>query len=170
MTVTPNLRNVRLGQCDITYNSVALGYTNGGVEVAVKNDVQEVMIDEYGSAPVKSYHKGTRIEIKAQLSEYAYATLAQVLNGATLNEGATVDEVTIGQKGGIALTGALLTLHPTTVTGTAQDVEIYKAVVIGESKLPFKLEGETTYEVTWLALIDETKDNGSLLARFGRTS
>lgn len=165
--MAPNLRNVRLGQCVITYNSVDLGYTNGGVEVTIKNDAQEVMIDEYGTAPVKSYHKGTRIEVKAKLSEYAYTTLVQVLNGAVLNEGNTVDEVTIGQKGGIALSGALLKLHPSQVTGTAQDVEIYKAVVIGESKLPFKLEGETTYEVTFLALVDETKADGSLLARFG---
>ena len=163
----PNLRNVRLGQCVITYNSVDLGYTNGGVEVTIKNDAQEVMIDEYGTAPVKSYHKGTRIEVKAKLSEYAYTTLVQVINGAVLNEGSTVDEVTIGQKGGIAIDGALLKLHPSQVTGTAQDVEIYKAIVIGESKLPFKLEGETTYEVTFLALVDETKADGSLLARFG---
>lgn len=163
----PNLRNVRLGQCVITYNSVDLGYTNGGVEVTIKNDAQEVMIDEYGTAPVKSYHKGTRIEVKAKLSEYAYTTLVQVINGAVLNEGDTVDEVTIGQKGGIAIEGALLKLHPSQVTGTAQDVEIYKAIVIGESKLPFKLEGETTYEVTFLALVDETKADGSLLARFG---
>ncbi len=165
--MTQNSRNIRLGQCDITYNSVALGYTNGGVEVAIKNDVQEVAIDEYGSAPVKSYHKGTRIEVKAKLSEFAYATLVQVMNGAVLNEGSTVDEVTIGQKGGIALAGALLKLHPTLVSGVSQDVEIYKAVIIGETKFPFKLEGETTYEVTWVALIDESKADGSLLARFG---
>lgn len=166
----PNVRNIRLGQCDITYNSVALGYTNGGVEVTIKNDVQEVAIDQYGSAVAKTYHKGTRIEVKAKLSEYAYATLAQVMNGAVLNEGNTVDEVTIGQKGGIQLSGALLKLHPTLVSGTSQDVEIYKAVVIGESKLPFKLEQETTYEVTWVALVDETKADGSLLARFGIAS
>lgn len=163
MSTAPNIRNVRLGQCDITYNSVALGYTNGGVEVTIKNDVAEVAIDKYGSAPVRSYHKGTRIEVKAQLSEYVYTTLQQVINGTVV----TGSVVTIGDQGGVALAGALLTLHPTTVTGTAQDVQIYKAVIIGESKLPFKLENETTYEVTWLALVDETKSDGNLLGRLG---
>ena len=165
--MAPTIANIRLGQCVITYDGVDLGYTNGGVEVTVKNDVQEVMIDEYGSAPIRTYHKGTRIEVKAKLSEYAYATLVKVINGAVLNEGNTVDEVTIGQKAGIALAGALLKLHPSLVSGTSQDVELYKAIVIGESKFPFKLEGETTYEVTWVALIDESKANGSLLARLG---
>lgn len=163
--MTPTLANVRLGQCDITYNSVALGYTNGGVEVSIQHDVQEVTIDEFGSAPVKTYHKGTRIEVKAQMSEFAYAALTEVINGAVLD--GSGDFMTIGLKGGIALAGALLKLHPTNVTGTAQDVELYKAVIIGESKMPFKLEGETTYEVTWLALIDESKADGSLLARLG---
>lgn len=163
--MAPTLLNVRLGQCDITYNSVALGYTNGGVQVSIKHDVQEVTIDEFGGAPVKSYHKGTRIEVKAQLSEFAYAALTQAINGAVLSN--STDSMTIGMKGGIALAGALLKLHPTNVTGTSQDVELYKAVIIGESKLPFKLEGETTYEVSWVALIDESKADGSLLARLG---
>ncbi len=160
-----NLKSIRLGQCDITYNSVALGYTAGGVVVSIQNDVQETMIDEYGTAPVKSHHKGTRIEVKAILSEYAYNLLSKVINGAVLS--VSEDSMTIGDKGGRELTGALLKLHPTLVSGVLDDVEIYKAVLIGESKLPFKLEEATTFEVTWLAIIDESKTNGNLLARFG---
>lgn len=162
-----NIAKVRLGQCDVTYLSQALGYTKGGVEVTIKNDVTEVTIDEYGSAPAKTYHRGTRIEVKAMLAEYAYDALVKVLNGAQLVEGTATDAVTVGEKGGAALAGGLLTLHPTLVSGTAQDIQVYKAVVIGETKLPFKVDGETTYEVLWVALVDETKSDGNLLARLG---
>lgn len=169
-----DIAKVRLGQCTLTYNGQDLGYTKGGAEVTVTNDVTEVAIDEYGTSPVKAFHKGTRIEVKATMAEYAYDALVQVLNGAQIVEGAgspVVDAMTIGQKGGVALTGALLTLHPVSAgESTADDVDIYKAVVIGESTLPFKVDGETTYDVTWVALIDESKDDGSLLARLGVNS
>ncbi len=160
-----NLQNVRLGECTVTYNGTDLGFTNGGAEVTVKNSKSEVAIDEYGSSPVKAYHKGTRIEVKVNLAEVAYTILSKVLNGAVLD--GSNDFMKLGKKGGVPLAGALLKLHPKLVTGTTQDVELYKAVVIGESKLPYKLEGETTYQVTFVALIDESKANGNLLARFG---
>jgi len=160
-----NVANIRLGQCDITYNSQALGHTKGGVEVKVTSAVNEVTVDEYGTSPVKANNGGTRIEIKTTLSEYSYAILLKVINGAV--DALSGDAVAIGKDGGTALAGATLTLHPHGVTGTALDVTVWKAVLMGESKLPFKLEEETTYEVSWIGLADTSKAEGQMLARFG---
>lgn len=168
--MTPTVANIRLGQCDVTYNGQALGLSQGGVEITIKNGVTEVAIDKYGSAPAKAYHAGTRIEIMVGLSEYNYDILVKVLNGAQKIAGGgmpEVDSMTIGDLGGAALAGAALLLHPSLAADTTTDVHVYKAVVIGETKLPFKVDQETTYQVTFVALVDETKSDGQLLATFG---
>ncbi len=170
-----DITKVRLGQCTLTYNGQDLGYTKGGCEVSIQNDVTEATIDEFGDAPVKAFHLGTRIEVKATFAEYNYDILTKVINGAVLIEGGDpggddpiVDALMIGQKGGVALAGALLKLHPVSAGGSAaSDVEIYKAVVMGETKIPFKVDDQTVYEVTWVAIIDEGKADGSMLARLG---
>ena len=165
--MTANIGKIRLGQCDVTYMSQNLGFTKGGVEVTIKNDVTETTIDEYGTAPAKTFYKGTRIEVKAMLSEYQFEALQKVINGAQLVEGDETNAVTIGEFGGAPLAGGLLVLHPTLVSGTAQDVQVYKAVSIGDTRLPFKVDGETVYEALFVALVDESKSDGNLLARFG---
>jgi hypothetical protein len=165
-----DIDNIRLGQCDVTYDGTALGLTKGGVEVTIKNDATEVSVDKYGSTPVAAYHKGTRVEVKTTLSEYAYDVLVAVLNGSQKVEGlggSPVDGMTLGDMAGVELEGALLLLHPSIVVGNDQDVQIWKAIVTGDTKIPFKVDEETTYEVTFLGLIDSGKTTGNYLGQFG---
>lgn len=162
-----DIANVRLGQCDLTYNSQALGHTKGGVEITIANDVKTATIDHYGTSPIAARHNGSRVEIKTTLAEYAYAQLLKVINGAV--DADTGASVAVGMAAGTELTGSLLTLHPSNVAAEdlTLDVQVWKAVVIGESKMPFRVDEETVYEVTWLALCDTTKTNGQRLIRFG---
>lgn len=259
-----SIANVRLGQCDITYNSVALGHTKGGVEVTVKSEVTETTVDKYGSTPAKAWHKGTRVEVKATLSEFDFVQLEQLINesskagtaaSATITFGSpsngdtvtvdghtftkaasgsgnnfsTADELAtlinaltrvnaanvtgtitvtavsigtwgnsiamsktgsalalssatltggdaqldIGSVAGTELAGAALVLHPSQNDDDSQDIELYKAVIIGGSTFPFKVDEETVYEVTWIALVstdDADEDGNGFLAKFGNES
>jgi len=171
--MSASVANIRLGQCTVTYNGQDLGFTKGGCEVSIKNDTTEIGVDEFGSTSVRSFHRGTRIEVKATFAEYAIDTLLKIINGAQLVEGAgdpEVDAVTVGGKGGVDLVGYPLVLHPT-LDGVSDDndITIFKAVVIGQSKLPYKVDAEMTFEVTWLAILDEGKGDGDYLAEFGHT-
>lgn len=165
--------NIRLGHCEATYNSVDLGHTKGGVEITLSQDVYEATVDKYGSSPVKTFDKGLRVEVKLTLAEYQLDIMKAVINQAVKVEGSggtPVDAVTFGKEAGSEIAGALLTLHPIDGTSTQEDVSIYKAVPIGEVKLPYKIDEETTYEVTLLGLIDESKSDGNLIGKFGTAS
>lgn len=261
-----SIANVRLGQCDITYNSVVIGHTKGGVEITIKNEVTEVTVDKYGSTPAKAYHKGTRVEVKTTLSEYDFTQMQEVINAATKSGAAatgtitygspsngdtiTVDghtftkaasgsgsnfsaiaelttlinalanvnatdngttitvtasetgvhgnsiamsktgsalvlsgalltggtgQLAIGKVAGDELTGAELVLHPSNVDSNddTQDVTVWKAVIIGDSTIPFKVDGETVFEVTWLAVVspdDADGDGKGFLIKLGTES
>lgn len=167
------LDNLRLGHCEITYNSVDLGHTKGGCELTLAQDTYEATVDQYGSTPVKVYDKGLRVEVKVTLSEYQLDILKAVLPSSTKVEGAggtPVDALTFGKEAGDEIAGAALLLHPIDGNSTDEDVNIYKAVPIGEVKLPYKVDEETTYEVTFLGLIDDSKSDGNLIGKFGTAS
>jgi len=161
-----SISNLRLGQCDITYNNVPIGHTKGGVEITIKNDVTEVTVDKYGSTPVRAFHKGTRIEIKTTLSEYEFTQMEQVINAAT-KSGSILK---IGKIAGTELDGAELLLHPSNAGDTSTDVTVFKAIIIGDTKIPFQVDQETVYDVTWLALVsldDADEDGNGFLIQFG---
>lgn len=171
-----SISNVRLGVCEVTYNSVILGHTNGGCEVTVKNEISEVNVDAYGITPMKAFHKGTQVEVKATFSEYQYDILKEVINGSLKIEGTggtPVDALGVGALAGTALAGAALVLHPTIAgVATGLDVTVFLAVVTGETKLPFKVDEETKYEVTWFGLVSESDadgDGNGFMAKFGTT-
>lgn len=165
-----DIDNLRLGHCEITYNSVDLGHTKGGCEVSLANDTYEATVDLYGSSPVKTFDKGLRVEVKVTLSEYQLDIMKEVIPSSTKIEGTggtPVDALSFGKEAGSEIVGALLTLHPIDGNSTDEDVSIYKAVPIGEVKLPYKIDEETTYEVTFLGLIDDSKSDGNLIGKFG---
>lgn len=256
-----SIQNVRLGICNVVYNSVAIGHTKGGCELTVKSDVTEVTVDKYGSTPAKAYHKGTRVEVKMTISEYDFTQMEQLMNAATKSGAkatgtitygspangdtvvvdghtftkaasggaaafSTIGELTtlisaldsvnatnngtvitveaaaigvagnsvtmtktgsalslsgalltggtgqlaIGKAAGDELTGAALVLTPIEASSNELDITLYKAVIIGDSTFPFKVDGETVYEVTFLALVstaDADGDGKGFLAQLG---
>ena len=93
------------------------------------------------------------------------------LSGATLTGGTA--QLNVGNVAGDELTGAALVLTPIEATASELDVTLYKAVIIGDSVIPFKVDGETVFEVTWTALVsaDDADINGKgFLAKLGNAS
>lgn len=93
---------------------------------------------------------------------------ALVLSSALLTGG--TGQLNVGSVAGTELEGAELVLSPIEATADELDVTLYKAVIIGDMTIPFKVDGETVYEVTWLALVspDDADVNGKgFLAKLG---
>lgn len=163
-----DVQNVKLGVCDVTYNSVALGHTKGGVEVTYTPEIYEKTVDKFGSTPVGAVLIGERLEVKVPMAEHTLANLKVAMPGGTLVEGATLDEINFGADAGGDLTGAVLLLHPTAyASATTYDWTIHKAICVGAVAVPYKVEEETIFEATFLALIDESKSTGEKLFRIG---
>lgn len=163
-----DVTEVKLGVATLTYNSVALGHTKGGVEMTYTPDIKETSVDQYGSTPVAASIIGERLEVKVTLAESSLAEMNKAIAGGTLVTGATKDEINVGSDGATSLTGQELVIHPTAEgASTDKDVTVHKAVVIGAVVLPYKTEEETLFEITFLALIDEAKATGEKLFRIG---
>lgn len=89
-------KNVKLGVCKIFYGGVDLGYTQGGVQVAVKTETHKVNVDQFGKTTVDEVIMSRDVTAKVPLAETTLENLVAIMPGATLN-----------QSGGTAAAGTL---------------------------------------------------------------
>lgn len=162
-----SIDNVKLGVCEVTFNSVELGHTKGGVTVTYEPSYHDVTVDAYGETVVDKRLLGEKLIAKVPLAE---ATLANLQ--VAIPEGTTAGtKLTIGSSVGDSLeaNAAVLTLHPVEngSDNLADDVTFYKAVVSNSIELPYMNDGERIIEVEFTALLDETKTDGDYLGAIG---
>lgn len=162
-----SIDNVKLGVCSVTYNGVDLGHTKGGVTVTYEPEYHEVTVDKYGNTPVDMKLLGERFTAVVPLAE---STLSNF--GVAIPEGTTSgSKLTIGSSVGDALSdgAAQLVLHPiaNASSNLEDDVVMYKAVVSDSVEIAYANDGERILEVTFIALLDETRTDGDYLGMVG---
>lgn len=79
-----NTKNVKLGVCQVLFNGVDLGYTQGGVEVSVKTDTHKVSVDQFGKSTINEYIIGREVTVKVPLAETTLQNLATTMPGSQL--------------------------------------------------------------------------------------
>lgn len=163
-----DVTNVKVGVCDVTYNGVDLGHTLGGVTVSYEPEYKEVTVDAYGNTPVEKYLIGERLTARVPLAEYTIANLKKAIPQAQF-AGAADARITIGAKSGKAATDDAyeLVLHPSREGTRVNDVVLYKAYVDSVVELAHTKEDEKVIEVTFVALVDESKSDGNYLGLIG---
>lgn len=163
-----SITNVKVGTCSVTLNGVDLGHTKGGVEVSYEPTYKDVSVDMYGETIVEKYLIGEKLTAKVPLAE---STIANFRNAIPQSEfaGAANRRITIGHKAGQKVTDDAyqLVLHPIIEGTRAFDVVFYKAysgapVVVGHTN-----DGEKILEVTFEAILDESKSDGNYLGLIG---
>ena len=162
-----SIDNVKLGVCNVTFNDVALGHTKGGVTVSYEPTYHDVAVDAYGETVVDKRLLGERLVATVPLAE---ATLANLQ--VAIPEGSTAgSKLTIGSTVGDSLAdeAKVLVLHPVEneISNLADDVVFHKAVVASTVELPYQNDGERIIEVEFVALLDESKDDGNYLGFIG---
>lgn len=78
-------KNVKLGVCQVFFDGVDLGYTQGGVEVSVTTETHKVNIDQFGNTTVNEYIMGRQVTAKVPLAETTLDNLVTIMPGATLS-------------------------------------------------------------------------------------
>ncbi len=166
-----DITNVKVGTCDVYFNGVHLGHTKGGVEVSYEPEYHEVAVDAYGNTPVEKYLIGERLTAVVPLAEYTIANLNKAIPQST-TAGAGSARITIGSKAGKAakVDSAQLILHPVLVSGATNDIVFYKAYVDSVVTLAHRNDEEKLIEVTFIALLDESKSDGNYLGLIGDSS
>lgn len=163
-----DVTNVKVGVCSVTYNSLDLGHTIGGVEVSYEPVYKDVMVDLYGETPVEKYLIGEKLTAKVSLAESTIANLRNAIPQSVFG-GAGNARITVGAKAGKQATDDAyeLVLHPVGEGTRAFDVVFYKAYVGSTVVLPHRNDEEKVIEVTFEALLDESKSDGNYLGLIG---
>lgn len=164
--------NVKLGHCQVVFNNQDLGFTKGGVEVSYEPEYHDVMVDNYGNSLVDQILIGEKLTAKVPLAEYILTNLKVAIPQGTYAGSGNI-RVTIGNAPGQKSLddAATLVLHPVDMgSSLAFDVVFYKAIVTSTVLLSHTIDGEKIIEVTFQALIDETKSAGNRLGLIGNST
>lgn len=164
----PDITNVKVGACTVTFAGVDLGHTLGGVEVSYEPQYQDVMVDKYGNTVVQKYLTGEKLTVKVPLAEFTIANLKVAVPNSTF-AGAANARVTLGKSAGQAMLAQAgqLVLHPLNMGTRANDIVLHKAVVTSTVAMNMKIDETKVVEVTFEALLDETKTDGNYLGLIG---
>lgn len=163
-----DIANVQVGVCSVTFNGLDLGHTKGGVEVSYEPEHHDVMVDKYGNTIVQKYLIGEKLTAKLALAEFTIANLRNSIPQAVF-AGAGNTRITVGAAAGKkALEDAYqLVLHPINEGTRRHDVIFYKAYVASTVVLPHRNDEEKVIEVTFEALLDESRSDGNYLGMIG---
>lgn len=163
-----DVTNVKVGACSVVFNSVDLGHTKGGVEVSYEPVYHDVMVDKYGETIVEKYLVGEKMTAKVPLAELTIANLKVAMPQGTF-AGAGNARITLGANAGAkaSSSAAQLVLHPLNMGTLANDIVFHKAYVSSTVDLKMKVDEENVYEVTFEALLDESKSAGNYLGLIG---
>src|SRR3990167_7629056 len=91
--------NVKVGACSVTFNSVDLGHTKGGVEVSYEPVYHDVSVDKFGESIVDKYLMGEKWTVKVPLAEFTIANLKAAMPQGTF-AGAANARITLGHSAG----------------------------------------------------------------------
>jgi len=149
---------LELGPCEVKFNSIDLGKTNGGVKVSIKDDSVDLVSDQYGSSAEDTVITGTAVEVTMALADVDFDTLESILQPATRVGGTnqTATGVMVGyNKVGSGLKALGYTLELTkyingAVSPSADDILTFPvAAPIGDVELSFDASNQRVANVTF---------------------
>jgi hypothetical protein len=163
-----DITKVQVGVCDVTLNGVNIGHTDGGVEVSYEPVYKDIMVDAYGETVVEKKLIGEKLTAKVPFAEYTINNLRNAIPMAEF-AGAANARLTIGHKAGQSATARAyqLVLHPQNQGTRIYDIVMHKAFAQSQIVLQHKNDEQRTFEVEFVALLDETKADGNYLGLIG---
>lgn len=168
-----SLENIQIGRQKITFGGLELGHTDGGCEFSYEPEYTDILVDAFGKTVADKVLVGEAVKVKVPLAEVKLELLKEAIPTGVL-VGTTNKKLTIGSAPGKKLSASAkeLVLHPAWLADADKsfDITLHKAVIVSEITLPYKVDEKTVYEVEFLALIDDTKQDGNYLATIGDPS
>ena len=163
-----DITNVQVGVCSVSFNGYDLGHTKGGVEVSYEPTYKDVSVDTFGETVIEKYLIGEKFTAKVPLAEYTIANLRNAIPQSQF-AGAGNKRITIGAKSGKKASedAYQLILHPINEGTRRHDIIMYKAYVASQIVLQHAIDEEKVIEVTFEALLDESKSDGNYLGMIG---
>lgn len=156
--------NLEMGPCTVTFKTIDLGLTKGGVEVEFATEVANITADQFGDTVIDDVIKGRMVKVKVPMAERDLTKLATVIPGSTL-VGTTTKKLVIKAAVGTSLRALAgeLQLRPKGMTTAAKDVVIPIAMPKGDMQFAFKHDDQRVYAVEFTGYVDLDTDELFLL-------
>lgn len=146
-----NTKNVKLGVCQVLFDGVDLGYTQGGVEVTVKTDTHKVNIDQFGKTAINEYIMGRELSAKVPLAETTLENMVAIMPGATITAvGGTISTGTLtfsvaapANLDTVTINGVVFTWKTVPVAGVETDLAIQTTFALAATALAAVLNAST---------------------------
>jgi hypothetical protein len=166
--VDGNLNYIESSACSVSYDGAVMGHTIGGVTLSIKPLMRERRVDEWGESVVDLVHTGDEVLIKTKFSERSMRTIRTVYQYGAEDTSTIWTFGRRPQVTGRAVAKQLI-LHPlSTGVDTGKDVTFYKAAVKENADVNVGTVGQDqVFEVTFVALVDDTKEDGDFIGRIG---
>jgi len=154
--------NVKLGVCTVLFDDVDLGFTKGGVEVAVATNTHEVTVDQLGETPIDEIITGRTVQVTVPMAETTLENLVKIMPASRL----VTDAQTPTKKKVVVATGTstsllklaqTLTLRPKGTTGE-DDFTVMKAMTSGAIQFAYQTDQERIFNVVFKGYADESGD------------
>lgn len=169
--------NVRIGEMEVYMDygdgsgEVFLGQTKGGVEFTFEREFEDLTVDKYGSMPLDIALTGQNLMIKATLAEMTTRAFDHAIPEGRYASTASDSKIGLGTQAGFlsSTVQGLMRLHRrgTSPSSRNEDIYIWKAVSVETIELAYKIDEQRVLEITWRALVDETRADGEHLGRIG---
>ena len=163
-----DITNVKMGSVDVEINGTDIGHTMGGAELNYEPVFADITVDKFGETPANKVLVGEHLTATVRFAE---ATLANLKRAIPRGVNTVATKLTMGAAAGKLLSenAFRLVLHPTTNASTnkSEDVVFYKAVSAEPVEVPYHVDEQKVFEVTFHALIDESKTDGNYLGLIG---
>lgn len=162
-TITPP--NIILSPMQVTFNSVDLGGTEGGVQINPKYDQANIMVDQYGKTVVDAAVSGQHYEVKLTLAEVKYKPNWKVAFPSAAIVGtnqAMYFSMNIGDR--MSSHQAKLVLHPlaNSPSDLSGDYTFWTAVATSVADLKYGPDKQVGLACTFMVL----PDSGVIPPRF----
>jgi len=156
----------------VTLGGADLGHTVDGAEIEIEREFTEVKTDIWGNTPVDYVLSGQKATVKLKLAEITPGILSYVIPETDYDIGTADDHLHFGAKAGYSLRNDALQLVITPQGNNATNertITLWKAVSTDNVKFAYKIDEQTVYEVTFTALVDESRQatDGRALGRVG---
>lgn len=165
-----NTANIKIGECDVYYNNELLGHTKGGVEFSFEREFEDLTVDQYGNMPLDKALTGQKLTIKVFLAEPTKANFARAIPEGRYDYNGIIDnKLGLGRDAGYLLSAKAVEMrfHPRGESDTNNDIYIWKAVSVETVELAYKIDEQRIMEITFEALVDESRVDGYRLGRVG---
>lgn len=157
-------KNVKLGICLVSYDGVDLGFTKGGVDVAVETQTQEITVDQFGQTPIGEMIMGRTVTATVPLAETTLENLVKIMPGATLATDAANPQkkkvvVPTGVGTNLLTLAKPLVLHPKekALSDKSDDFTIPLASTGGALQYAYKFDEQRVFNVVFKGYPDGEK-------------